>query len=293
MNGTARSATVSVEVLPDLLQLIADKDLIWPGESVKFTSRTRMNRTYSVTGWSWQSGDPGPALTQFSCTAPTKVCDQVLYESGSATVSADVLGSVQQASVAVAVRACSPTGDAVLDDPAVRKGFADMMAASNPNTPGGHQAAMQAAPNERQERAFWIIRRGSTYVVQDQTVRATQCNSDRGAEALQPGDTLVAGGHTHPSRAGERRYGCKSHPGRQPFSQHPNDNLYAPPAPHRDFNGGGSDTDWGVSDITGVPEYVHTKDGNLYRLDPGTPRSQRGGNPNRWRGQGGICFARR
>ncbi|CAN5186890.1 hypothetical protein BH23GEM2_BH23GEM2_09540 [soil metagenome] len=152
---------------------------------------------------------------------------------------------------------------------------------------------MQAVPNERQERAFWIIRRGSTYVVQDQTVRSTQCNTDRGTPTVQNGDTVVAGGHTHPSRAGEKLYGCQAAAGQGPLSQRPGDGLPAPIAPRRDFNGGGSDSDWGVADITRVPEYVYTKDGNLYRLDPSTLPAQRKNNSNRWKIQGGICFAHR
>ena len=63
-------------------------------------------------------------------------------------------------------------------------------------------------------------------------------------------------------------------------------NKFAPNA-----NGGGSLEDWNYSDNgMFIPIYAYTKQKLVYRLDPGTPASQRKYNPNRWKSNGPGCF---
>lgn len=168
---------------------------------------------------------------------------------------------------------CPPSGDAVLDDAAVRHGIRDELAASNPDAaPGSGLKAERGG-------IIWQRRDGSLFTQDITDPGATECHWQLPGPPTppEPGAVGIGKFHTHPESNQEPTYGCKGN-----FAQTPGDHKLVPHAAP-DQNGGGSDADWASGTSDGYPMYVINKDGRVYRLDPNTPKNQYQNNPHRWK----------
>jgi len=182
----------------------------------------------------------------------------------------------------------SVLSDSVLNDPEVRTGLRQALAAS---TPGATPESMQRL---EQNGVVWRGPDGTIYL-EDTTdpYGNTPCFSyDRDSLASRtppiPGSTPLGYYHTHPNVIGDYVYGClPSAPGRPWPAQFPGDidqDTHLPREPNVgvgcDATGGGSPGDWAATDSTGFPHWIICADGRVVRLDPGA--LTRSGNPNKW-----------
>jgi hypothetical protein len=169
---------------------------------------------------------------------------------------------------------CPPSGDWVLDDPAVALGLRDELAASRPNPDG----------SGRTERRGYLYQRvDGSYFLQpafDQT--STMCGFTFDSLPVPPtipGATFKGDYHTHPSKHLEPLTGC---PG-----QRPGETMKAN---RKAKVGGGSAGDWDFANLRAKSMYVIDQDGNVWRLDANTLVDNRKNNLNRWR-YSGSCLA--
>ena len=118
-----------VTVKPDTLQLNPTSATIKPGESVTFKASALSGHSIAVTQWNWtpNAGNgtkPNQKLTAIACGTAT-TCTFQAYEPGTLSVTATLNGSTASASAAVSVLPCPTTGDPRINDPSIRKAFAD------------------------------------------------------------------------------------------------------------------------------------------------------------------------
>ncbi len=169
---------------------------------------------------------------------------------------------------------CASTGDSILDNPQVENSLLNSLALSGPDAAPGS--------GQKKERGgyIWRMPDGSIQAIEitDTTfMSSTECTfTFKGLQVPEPGAVRVAIFHTHPSSNGEPIYQCGP-----PYKEVVGGKGvmgYAAP----DLNGGGSDSDWAATDKAGIPGYVINKDGRVWKLTPGTPKSQRQFNSHRW-----------
>lgn len=205
-------------------------------------------------------------------------CDFTPSTSGRLRIHINTVGgSVVSRSKRISVLRC-PTGDSVLDTPTLRDSLLAAMARSNPDSTTGSM--------KRREIGGLIFRNvdslGVTrfYFKEAPTyLRQTACDNEWmifGGNAA--GDIAVASFHTHPNAPGDPVYGCPD-PEAQQVPGGPGKPKYTGDAGK---TGGGSDGDWNLTNQSGSPAYVMTKNGRISRLAPDTPKSQRKSNPNMW-----------
>ena len=177
---------------------------------------------------------------------------------------------------------CSSTGDSVLNN----RGFADslrnILTRSNPDSAPG-------VPNGKKEHLGIVWKMSdSSYLGVDypNNTTANECSAVFNSNPSPPVGAVraVAFYHAHPAGVNDKTYGCQPGANGIQFKQSPTDPNGQDAYGVGDANGGGSDTDW---DLANVPPNNHTvyvinKDGSIWRLDPGTPKTQRPSNPNHW-----------
>lgn len=178
-------------------------------------------------------------------------------------VTAMVNGELQTQSRRVQVNPCPPTGDPLLDSPDFRRRLEHDLQASGIGNPNDQQRT--------EIGGLWWLN------ANDSSVRYLPITPDsanncglwwRGENHPgMPGEILIGGHHTHPYWPNDIISGCGG------------DNVPGRYDPSR--TGGGSLDDWLSTDGLGVPEYT-TDPTHFYRLDPGTPPSDRPLNPHRW-----------
>ena len=158
---------------------------------------------------------------------------------------------------------CPPlTGDTLITKLSVREGFVNELALSRPNPDG----------TNRVERFGYLVKRNGQVLVHNQQVTASECHNIPVAPTnLQPGDTVLAMYHTHPSLLAEpyNSAGCIPNGLPNPFGL-----------------GGGSLADWALASSPNwggfYPMYVVAYAGVVSRLDFNTPPAAQLNNPNRW-----------
>lgn len=103
---------------------------------------------------------------------------------------------VEQASATAIVITDCPTGEELLDIPAVRKRLKQFMFASNPDAPNTW---------ERTEQPLLIYRDANGNLVFGTPTSATltACSNVYGIPSEAPGDSLLAIVHTHPAAPGD------------------------------------------------------------------------------------------
>jgi hypothetical protein len=169
---------------------------------------------------------------------------------------------------------CPPTGDPVLDEKEIRDSLLSYLAQSRPD--------LNSAVGKK-EYGGYVYRRddGTHFLTLENLATATDCGFvlPAGSPPSILGATYAGKTwHTHPSFDGDRLYGCRG--------TKPGDIVKAVRDPKY---GGGSPKDWAGADNSGSQFSVIGLDKKtplekkLYRLDPGTPESAWGSNPNRWR----------
>lgn len=155
---------------------------------------------------------------------------------------------------------CPPSGDSVLDSRQVRDAFRKAMARSLSTTP-----ELEAG--------------GEIYRMLDGTYQAfpvtngvaTACSITIPYQQPPAGADYLAGFyHTHPQQPGQPVCGGTAQP---------------------NWNGGGSDDDWGFATTTGKPVYAYSKEGRVSRLNANTAKGSWNSNTNRWKTRGKGCFA--
>jgi hypothetical protein len=172
-----------------------------------------------------------------------------------------------------AVPPCPPTGDPVLDDPAVRRVMQEELALSRPSPEWG---------SSRTER------RGYVYLKDDGTYIFVPANDDTGTMCgftfedlpIPPnieGATFKGDYHTHPNKHLEPLTGC--------LGQAPGEVWKAT---RKGETGGGSVGDWDFTNVRGQSHYILDIDGRVWRLDPHT--LDRKNNPNRWKLSSSGCL---
>ncbi len=166
---------------------------------------------------------------------------------------------------------CPPLGEQILDDPAVRQGFLQALAASRP-TPDG--------VNRREHGGYVYLRDdGTPFLTEEMQSGFSECRSNLLDPSLVPqiaGAHLAGYWHTHPSKENEPVYSasCKG--------KVANSSQTARAGP-REKNGGGSEYDWDWAKQYGQPVYVINLGEHVFRLDPGTTTAERKNNPNKWK----------
>jgi hypothetical protein len=139
-------------------------------------------------------------------------------------------------------------------------------------------------PLGKKERGGYVYKRddGTVFLLPTVTGLETDCGYivPAGAPPTITGARPIGVYHTHPSIAGERLFGCGQKPG------------FTVWASRDKRHGGGSDPDWNQAAEAGLPNWVIDLDWNVARLDPTTPASQRGANPNRWKLDSNKCAQR-
>ena len=164
---------------------------------------------------------------------------------------------------------CPPSGDSLIDSKQVRDELRSAMASSLAN--GSVERGGE----------IWKMLDGTFRAFPRPNPTATPCsyappttNPPPGAEFGRPSGFY----HTHPALPGDIA----------PLSCGP---AMAGGTFQPNSNGGGSDKDWAFAN-SGMftPVYAYTKEGRVYRLDPGTIPYPKMKNPNSWKPTGLGCF---
>ena len=237
------SQTISIQRLSANMALITSPaGPVVPGTSITYTAAAAPSTIgnpatatpFSVTQWVYTDSAGSRACSTVTATS----CTIVANASGTVTVTAVVNGEQQTRTQTVTVVPC-PTGDAVLDSLAVRKGLDSLWKLSNATDP---------VTANRQERSMNVYdSAGFTVVRIEPFDPATDgpCVNQPKADVPPPG-TLIAQVHTHPAHVNEILE-CK--PGK--FVKYANQ------------FGGPSGPDW-ASATHSPPKYVLDAD-NTYR----------------------------
>jgi hypothetical protein len=166
---------------------------------------------------------------------------------------------------------CPPLAEQVLNDPAVRAGLLQALAASRP-TPDG--------VNRREHGGYVYLRDdGTPFLTEEMQSGFSECKSNLLGPLLVPqiaGAHFAGYWHTHPNKENEPVYSasCKG--------KVANSSQTALAGP-REKNGGGSEDDWGWANQYGQPMYVINLGEHVFRLDPGTATGEQKNNPNKWK----------
>jgi hypothetical protein len=254
-------------------------------DTAKITPATyrSLSLPFTVLHWDWQPDDDD--LVNDQCSPGSSTCVLTPSTSGVLIAQGVANGELQTAYVRVRVvpSGCdSLLSDSVLNDPTLRQGLREALAASNP---GASWASL-----ERQERngIIWRAPSGRIYIQDVSDPGNTPCWS-MDPSSLPPADTtgstFIGYFHTHPNVRGDSVLGCQPGAnGQMPAQVYGDTNLdgsarRAASARGCDANGGGSDDDWNMTEARGV-HYIICADGRVVRLDPGTTRRKK--NPNKW-----------
>lgn len=267
VNGESQSETVAIEVLPPKLKVTAGPpDIVIAGTLVTFKATLTPSASYFPLTWSYH---PASGASGGSCSWQP-LCSRVITESGYMVATTTFDGYVVSDSAEVTVTPCV-TGDSILDNEGIRAALLDELTLSN----------VDSAPNLRAERRGYIYKLpDGSYKLFPATALGTQCQAflkSPSTLGLPPGSQLVGTYHTHPLVEGDP-YSCMFDEGNGPFIR---SGILGP----EQF---GHPSDYNLS----WPEWVITKDGWVYRLDPPAPTTYSGGTPHKWRwdqGPGNAC----
>lgn len=200
------SFTVTVTPVARNLSLVAVPNVVDAGVPVTFTASGNSpgGQVPTIQSWSWVP-DSGVGRTPACAMSTALVCTVPVYETGTMYVRGIMFDqTTEQASARVAVRDTvpCPTGDPILDDPAVRQGLKQVWNASNPEAP---------SDSNRIEHGAWIRlgSNGSLFVDPfPSSWAATGCGIDVPPETRPPSDA-VAWVHTHGWTRGEKMTACR------------------------------------------------------------------------------------
>ncbi len=262
------------------------------GDTVVFTARSTLGHAVSVTGWTWQA-DSGLAITSLNHCGTNVSCSSPVFESGVAMVSATIAGDPQakSATASVVVSPCSSLVepdipfDSIINSPSVRKELLAARLQGNINDP--------PSAGTRREVGGFFYRDSQGRIV---AVVVPNVSPDPVCSYIPDPGFVPAGGyvrvdsaawHAHPSRPGERVYGCQR-TGNLPIAANPGPSgAFVRPT-------GGPPGDVQASIIRGEAGYMIEPDGRIYRWNyppglPGTPQANR---IRAWRPVGGSsCLA--
>ncbi len=194
----------------------------------------------------------GSAAHRLSGSYPTFICS---FEDGHDNDFNDIVIKIQ-----IFPELPCPTEDPILDTRAIRDEMMALLDASG----------IDGNPEDRREQSGYIHR------LADGTLKlipapnpgpATPCSGIPRAPDNQPGDEVVGAFHTHPFAHGD--------------VLPPNCNLPFGATYDNKRLGGGSRQDWNFAPDFAIPMYIIDME-EVFRLDPNTPISERGNNPNRW-----------
>lgn len=136
----------------------------------------------------------GGSATVLGSNCVGSTCVISLQSGGTVAFSATVIGSSRQAVATIATTMCE-TGFPLLDDPDIRRKLVSLFDSSLAN----------AGWTSRKElKVFFVRRNGQTLPLMDPAADPKPCSPGAHLPTLQPGDTLIAHGHTHPAAPGER-----------------------------------------------------------------------------------------
>jgi len=279
---TRVTSTLSVTSTQQHGALLAGSAIYDTAKSTPASYRS-LTLPFTVLHWDWQPDDDD--LVNDECTPSTIVCVFTPSTSGVLIASGVTDGDTQTAYVRVRVVPAdcdSVLSDSVLNDPQVRHGLRDALAASNPG------ATWQSGDRRERNGVIWRTPSGTIYTQDASNPGNTPCASwDSIPAPDSAGSVLIGYYHTHPNVAGDSVLGCQpagSHgaiPARWLGDTNTDGSARAAVrARGCDVNGGGSDPDWNTTNVTGAPHYIICADGRVNRLDPGTTRKKR--SPNKW-----------
>lgn len=282
VNGFRTVQTKHISVREGALTLIADRQFVGQGDTVTFTPKWSDSAAIQI--WDWTFIPDSGADVTGGCPSYMPICKRAIKQSGTMRVRVARNGKLRSAHAHVTIIIC-PTGDNRLDDPNVRKGFAEMWRQSHADSASGSgiDPNNPIATGWRKERASWVILRanGRYDVIQADLHSSTECtispdlsHYDRIKATLSPGDSIVAFAHTHPSMPRDTVYGnCDQ---KDAFGntirvkRYPGDpqGVYARKGADS-TKGGGSEGDWSFASQDIVDVYTMNAIGEIWRLPQG------------------------
>jgi plastocyanin len=227
--STVERGHIHVQARPDSLKMTADPAKIIKGETVTFTVSAKSGRNVVVQAWSWS-----PAGTAVACETADPVCEAVVNGTGTMGALATVGGTQYSASAAVTADTLDcPTGDALLDDPAVRRGLMKAFGDSYADDPNH--------ANRREQVGAVMEYSGKLAALSlPMTQPSTACRSWWQLPDTAAGGRLRSFFHTHPAAV--------------------NDSLACPnfPGGWGNVAAGGSPEDWKtLKRVNTEPKYLH------------------------------------
>jgi hypothetical protein len=268
--------TVHVDVYTNFT-LDVDKTAIKAGDTATFTPKVDGVQT-TVGRWRFVPDTIGTAETH-ACAGSTNTCMKQMIHSGTmiAYLSSDPLAPVDSATKHVTVSIDCPTGDSILDSWDVRQGLKQMWLNSGPNVPPGDgiQYGDTLSQGNKREHGIYILKTvdGVYYSVDDPGTYANECRFTPGGALVKrnPGDALVAHGHSHPTDVGDAVYGCPDGANllgsTTKYQRYPGEPGRSKATKGSDIDwGGGSESDWIQVDTRGQSEYVFNNKGEVWHL---------------------------
>jgi len=195
-----------------------------------------------------------------------------------------------------------PTSNSILNSPAIRQAFKDLISASGPDLPPGDGIASGDSVGNKREHSGFVYQTagGEYYFVEDvgsqQGGNSTECKNRQisNPDALKHNstDTYVAHVHTHPTHAGDEVFGCPpdaNGPGTVILRRRGPWDTDRPPSTKRPDSQTGGGSLWGdwITVVTNYrDEYVINADGEVWQLPRDLMFSEQSGNRLFWKYKG-------